>query len=376
MNNTKKYKILFYTDTPLYGGAEHQLYLLVKHLNKQKFTPIIVTRKSPSLETWYQKIHQEKINLIITNIKSKNSIQNYFELKKIIQKENPDLIHAQIWNPMASKYAFLIAKKYQIPLIITEHDPFKLNFFKNIYKKLTLKIPQKIITVSKANQKLMASLYSKISSKIITIHNGIEENKNKITTQERNQIRKEIFQANTKSIIIFSAGTLHSRKGYKYLIQAIKKIINKYPQIKLIIAGDGPEKKDLEKLIFSLNLTDKIILLGQRDDINKLMQAADIFILPSIKEAFGLVILEAMQNNLPIIASKIGGIPEIIQSKNNGILTPIKDPQSLAQAIELLITNKNLREKMINYNQKYWQNFSANKMAIETTKVYNQVLKK
>lgn len=375
MSNTKKYKILFYTDTPLYGGAEHQLYLLVKHLNNQKFTPIIVTRKSPSLETWHQKIRQEKINLIITNTKSKNSIQNYFELKKIIQKEKPNLIHAQIWNPMASKYAFLIAKKHQIPLVITEHDPFKLNFLKNIYKKLTLKIPQKIITVSKANQKLMALLYPQISQKLITIHNGIEENKTKLTTQEKNHIRKNIFKANTKSIIIFSAGTLHPRKGYKYLIQAIKKISNKYTQIKLVIAGDGPEKKDLENLIFNLNLNDKIILLGQRNDINQLMQSADVFVLPSIKEAFGLVILEAMQNNLPIIASKIGGIPEIIQSKNNGILTLTKDPQSLSQDIETLITNKGLRKKMIKNNQKYWKNFSANKMAIETTKVYNQILK-
>jgi glycosyltransferase involved in cell wall biosynthesis len=368
------HKILFYTDTPLYGGAEKQLLLLAKNLNIQEFEPIIVCRQSETLKNWYEEINKAEIKLIIIPSPSKNSPSNLWKLSKILKTEKPAIIHAQIWNPVASKYAFLAAKLSKIPLIITEHDPFPLSGHQKLYKKLSLKIPTKIITVSKANQKLMAELYPAHQTKLETVYNGIEKPPQPLSDSRYLHIKKDLFHAGLATKIIFSAGTLHPRKGYKLLISAFKKIINKFDNLKLVIAGEGPERTNLEKLIKNLDLDKKVVLLGQCNNVAELMQASDIFVLPSLKEAFGLAILEAMQNGLPIIASRVGGIPEIISSEKLGILIEAGDKNSLIKALSKLLSNQNLHQQLKQAGLHHWQTFSAQKMVSETAKIYRQII--
>ncbi len=369
-------KILLYTDTPLYGGAERQMFLLAKNLDRQKYQPIIVCRYSDALDDWIKQLDAAGLKTYVTKTRSKNSPANLIQLLKIISLEKPDLIHAQIWNPVASKFAFAAAKIKKIPLIITEHDPFALRGARKLYKQVSLKIPAKIITVSQANQELMAELYSVHSKKITTIYNGIEKPISPLSDQRKLQIRKTIFQAGPETIILFSAGTLHQRKGYKHLIAAYAKIAHKFENHKLIIAGEGPERESLQKLIQNLDLAKRVVLLGYQNNVLELMQVADIFILPSLKEAFGLVILEAMQSGLPVIASQVGGIPEIITSEHLGILTKPADKNSMIKALTKALSDQALRNKLKASGLIHWQNFSAKKMAVETEKVYTEVLSK
>ncbi len=367
-------KVLLYTDTPLYGGAEKQILLLAKHLDRNKYLPIVVGRKSPELEEWYKDLQKDDIKTIIMDTADKNSTGNYWQLSKILKEEKPDLIHAHVWNPVACKFAYLAALRWHIPLVTTEHDPFALRGHKKLFKKLVLTVPKKIITVSKANRLLMSRLYPHQSYKITTVHNGIEERAIQLSELQITAIKKNIFAAGPQTRIIFSAGALHPRKGYKYLISAFKAVSRKTDNIKLVIAGSGPERAGLEKLITNLSLDKKVMLLGQRNDIEKLMQSADLFVLPSLKEAFGLVILEAMQNGLPVIASEVGGIPEIIENPDQGILIPPGNKNELVKSIVSLLNRPELDEKLKQNGFTRWREFSAAKMARNTEAVYYQVL--
>jgi glycosyltransferase involved in cell wall biosynthesis len=367
-------KILLYTDTPLYGGAEKQLLLLAKNLPKNQYLPIVVGRQSADLQEWYKDLQKAGIKTIIIHSADKNSASNYWQLSKIIKAEKPALLHAHIWNPVACKFAYLAALRWHIPLVTTEHDPFALRGHRRIFKKLVLSVPKKIITVSKANRLLMSRLYPHQAYKITTVYNGIEKSRTHLDEVQILRIKKEIFAASPQTRIVFSAGALHPRKGYKYLISAFKKISGKIDNLKLIIAGSGPEKAALEKLIKNLSLDKKVLLLGQRNDIDKLMQAGDIFVLPSLKEAFGLVILEAMQNGLPVIASDVGGIPEIIETPDQGILIPPANKNELVKSVSTLLTHPELAEKLRQNGLKRWLEFSADKMARNTEAVYYQTL--
>src|SRR5690606_11568377 len=102
--SSNKIKILFYTDTPLYGGAERQLFLLIKYLNHSIYEPILVCRKTYALEKWAEDCRNLGIKVYQINSQSKHSLSNYFQLKKIVQTEQPNILHGQIWNPMAGKY--------------------------------------------------------------------------------------------------------------------------------------------------------------------------------------------------------------------------------------------------------------------------------
>lgn len=372
---SEKIKILFYTDTPLYGGAERQLYLLLKHLNPLKFQPILICRQTAALSEWAKQCQNLGIKVYQINSRSKHSLSNYFQLKKIIQTEQPHLLHGQIWNPMAGKYLFLLKKTFKTPLIITEHDPFPLSFPKVIYKQWANKLADQIICVSQANQKLLSEIYPDLKNKITVVYNGIEATNYKISPAQKAMIRTQIFQLspNSKTKIFFSAGTLHTRKGYHVLLNALAKIREKFSNFKLVIAGSGPEQINLENLSKNLNLHQHLLLLGQRSDINDLMQSADLFILPSLKEAFGLVILEAMQANLPIIASKIGGIPEIL-SNDYPYLTEADNPAQLAEKIQKYLNHPEISEQIISTYPAILEKFSAQSTALQTEKIYQKML--
>lgn len=373
MHDSKIKKILFYTDTPLYGGAEKQMQILAEQLDNS-YQPIFLIRQTPELAIWATELQKKGFITYLCPSKSKHSLINWLYLSRIIRKEKPALLHAHIWNPMACKYVFLSKQFSKIPLVITEHDPFRLGFIKSLYKRWAIRQADQIITVSKANQKLLSDLYPLVKEKIFTVHNGISLKTNLISNDQKKRIRKELFKASEHNQILLSVGTLHPRKGFKYLIKAFQKVHHKNPSTRLIIAGEGPERPILEKLISNLGLVNKILLLGQRNNINQLMQSADLFILPSLKEAFGLVIIEAFSAGLPVIATEVGGIPEIIVNQKNGLLIKPGNKFAIEKAIEKLLRHSQLAQTLAKNAKITLKEFSADKMAQETEKIYKLVL--
>jgi len=368
-------KILFYTDTPLYGGAEKQMTLLAKHLRDSGFEIGLICRQLDSLTKLTEDFQKMNLPVYLLHSRSKNSLGIFFQLNKILRREKPDIVHAQLWNPMANKHLFLLKSFYKFKLITTEHDPFALGFLKSLYKKLTLRRTDFVITVSHANQELMSELYPAVVEKITTIHNGIENNLEPIHASHRQTVRKKFFNISSPDTkIIFSAGTLHARKGFKYLFLAFQMLIKQNSDVVLCIAGEGPERKNLEKLIINLDLVNRIKLLGFKNNISELMQAADIFVLPSLKEAFGLVILEAFMAKLTVIATRAGGIPEIITDEQNGLLVKPQSKDQLYKALKKILSSDKLKHSLTSNASISLEKFSAIQMAKKTVEVYHQIL--
>ncbi len=372
-------KILFYTDSPQIGGAELQIYLLAKFLNKEKFRVTLACSNFKQLDNWSKKFESEGIEIIRLNVKGKHDIKHLSELKKIIKEKEIDLLHVHVWNPASCRYAFLAATKTKTPIITTEHDPFKLSTIKNLFKKYTLNKISKIITISENNKKLLEELYPKHKNKIVMIHNGIDTTwwKSQLirfTAKDRKKIKEEVFFAKENTLIITSIAELHERKGQKYLIEAIPNLIEEYSNIKIVFIGEGKERKNLEKLVKKLKIEKHVTFTGRQKDIPQLLKASDIFVLPSKREAFGLVNLEAMLIPLAIIASNVGGIPEIVKNGETGILVQPKNSDALSKAIKKLIASPELRKKMANAGHKrILENFDAKIMAQNYEKVYQEI---
>lgn len=370
--------ILLYTDTPQVGGAELQMFLLAKFLNKNEFTPILACSNFSELDRWCENFNKEGIKVIRINVKHKHDPKHFLELRRIIKEEKIDLLHAHIWNPASCRYAFAAASSTNTPIVTTEHDPFQLSLLKDFIKKRSLKTTSCIVTVSAANQKVLKKLYPEFKSKFVVIPNGIDttwwhSQSLRITDLDRKKTKEELFLAHEDSLIIISVAELHERKGLKYLIEAIPKVAEKFPNIKLVIVGEGPERSELEKLIKKLDIANHVILTGRQKEIPKLLKCADIFVLPSRREAFGLVILEAMISGLPVIASETGGIPEII--KNTGILVEPENSTGISAALIDLISHPEKRQKLSVAGEKLvHEKFEAKKMAEEYGKIYKQYL--
>jgi len=380
MDKSTKKTIFFYTDTHFYGGAENQMYLLAKFLDKEKYSVTLICSDFEKLKNWTDKFESEGIEVIKLSVFHKHDPRHYSQLKEIIKNRKIDILHIHMWNPASCRYALMLANKYNLPTIVTEHDPFELTGFKGYIKSKLIRNIQKIITVSDTNNKVVSHLFPSLAKKIVTIHNGIDCTWFKsqllgLTEGKIKEFREKIFEINEDYKIILTVAELHERKGIKYLIKAMSGVLEENNKIKLIIVGNGPKYNELKQLAMEEGVINNVLFLGFRKDIPQLMASSDLFVLPSKKEAFGLVLLEAGITRLPIIASKTGGIPEIIENGINGVLIPPENPKKLTRSILEIFNDDFKRNSYIEEGYKKVKNsFDAKIMAKKTQEVYDEVL--
>jgi glycosyltransferase involved in cell wall biosynthesis len=240
-----------------------------------------------------------------------------------------DIIHAN-WTISAA--AALLSKfVHRTPIVVTIQgsDIFrasKIGIIKWGTKKV-LNASDRIIALSKALS-VAAINIGVTSTKIETIPNGVNT-----------ALFKPGNSASREPIILY-VGSLIQRKGVKYLIDSMKMVINDFPEARLLIAGEGPQRANYEDQTRELHLQDHVQFLGaiSQDDVRQLMKRASVFSLPSLEEGLGVVLLEALASGTPCIASNIGGIPDIV-SPDVGILVPPRNSLDLANSIKILLSD-------------------------------------
>lgn len=180
-----------------------------------------------------------------------------------------------------------------------------------------------------------------------------------------------------ENFILF-VGSLIPRKGCKFLIQSFKQISKKYPDIRLILVGIGPDELELKNLVYELGLGDKIQFLGSktREEISSLMQRAKLFVLPSLEEGLGVVLLEAIACGTPCVASKVGGIPDVITEQVGRLVSP-GDPQQIANAVIEIIENPGLWQKLSQTaRDRAVSVFDWEVIAIQLKQLYSRIFRK
>jgi glycosyltransferase involved in cell wall biosynthesis len=256
---------------------------------------------------------------------------------------------------------------------VTEHDPFPLTGLKKRLKQALVKKARSIIVASHAAKQIVLAQDPSLRERIITIPNGIDIAawQKSAAIENLPEFRRVHFKATGHDKIILCVAELHKRKGQKYLIGTIKLLLTNFPTLKLVFVGDGLEQNSYKKL--ARQLGDRVLFLGQQKNVGQLMAAADFFVLPSIREAFGLVLLEAASLNIPIIATAVGGIPEIIEHEKSGVLVPPQDATALAGALAMFLKNPDIAKKYAAEGKSRVEKlFDARIMAAKTAEVYDQ----
>ena len=197
---------------------------------------------------------------------------------------------------------------------------------------ITVLLSHKTICVSDAVRRDIAH-FPFTKHKLVVIHNGIEC----APLLSRDEARLELAAHSVGSYWIGMSSELHPTKRIGDAIRAMAILVTHYPHAMLIVMGEGQERRRLESLIHELHLHDRVFLAGFKNAASSLLAAFDLFLHTSISEALSLAILEAGCASLPVVATRVGGIPEIIESGVNGILVPPRNPTALAAAINTLI---------------------------------------
>ncbi len=356
------------------GGGQISLLQLMENLNKRKFNPILICPEKADLATEAEKHHIQTIFIPLPSLKTLKVVTVFQSLRKllnIIKKEKVHLLHTNSSRSMM--YAALLRLFHHIEIIwhirIADKD--------RVFDRLFEPFANKIITNSKAAAQRFSWL--KDQNKIVTIYNGLDL-KSFDENKDGSKIKKEL-SIKDEAIVIGTIAKLQPKKGIHILLNAAPQIIEQFPSVKFLIVGDAPEAEvsyleQLKSLIKKLNIEKHVILPGFRNDISHIMKVIDIFVLPSFSESFGRVLMEAMAASKPIIASNVGGIPEVVTDGETGILVPAAEADVLAEKMNLLLKDKNLREKMGNRGRNRVEElFTIEKNVSSTEKLYLELVK-
>ena len=260
----------------------------------------------------------------------------------LIKKSKSEHIHSHYAASTATQYAMLISMLLDIPFSFTAHGWYDIfTYAPKNFRDLAQKA-KRVITVSRYNKNYLIQKYKMPPDKIEVIHCGIDIN-----------FFKPAKDSNKENIIL-TVARLHPVKGLEYAIKACALLKQKANRFKYFIVGEGSEHSKLEHLIRNLQLQDYVFLEGARvkEEVLKYYQKAKIFILPSITEGLPVSLMESMACKVPVIATKICGVPELVEDGINGYLVPPKDVQQLAQKMEILLNNPELCEKFGNQGRK------------------------
>lgn len=379
-----KIKILFLLPTLNIVSPGRGVLNLTKSLDRSKFDPIICSmRKADSLAK--EEAEREGIKVIELDMLFLFDLSVILKLSRIIKDEGIDILHnfgfrPEIYGSLAGKIAkckgilatVLHNPTQDIPLDYGQVIGGIMNFFRWIFSFFGEDI---IVAISK-NAKEGLLCLSFPERKIRVIYSGINEN----SLKKSNLGREKLFQnlsLHSNNFIIGTLANLKPRKGLSVLIKAAKIIVQDYPEVKFLIIGKGPSKNNLENQVKFLNLQNHVIFCDYVENIADAYQVFNLIVLPSLTEGLPAVLLEAMALRIPVVATRVGGVPEIIEDSISGILVPSQNPQALAEAIIKIYKNPEITSKMTNNaRSRFEKYFTINETACRYEKIYEELLEK
>jgi glycosyltransferase involved in cell wall biosynthesis len=327
---------------------------------------------------------------VVRTISPLADIRAIFEIAKLIKKIRPDIVHLNsskisILGSLACFFIKLSAKSYQLKAIYTVHgwvfnEP-QARWKNALYKfceKFTARFKDKIVCIDKLDYGIALEDLKLPDNKLSIIYHGLDLNRYNFRPREeaRKALAASLPAASlpADSIIIGSIGNLYATKGFEYFIEAMEKVVSGSSlPIKAVIIGEGPEREELQKLISKKEtLKGKIFLSGGITNAAELLPAFDYYLNTSVKEGFPYSILEAMAAGLPIVASEVGGIPDMITDRENGLLVAPKNSEAIATRLLNLMSDEDLRQALIEqaiYDAR--NRFTLGYMIEETKKLYS-----
>lgn len=367
-------RILYVITKANWGGAQRYVYDLATAAKEAGYEVAVAYGEPGVLK---EKLSSSGIRGIETKMRNKASffafIQAYRELYNVYLDEKPAIVHLN--SSLASAAGALAARIAGVPMIIftahgwafNEDRPWWQKIIIGIFHWLTIVLSNKTICVSNA-MRSQIDWMPFISSKCSVIHNGISCP----PLLSKEKARAALAPRGIGQYWIGMISELIPTKRVEDAIRAFALLVPKHPEAILIVLGEGREREYLEEIVRELHLGNHVSLQGFRGDAISLLKAFDLFIHSSFSESFGLVILEAGCASLPVVATRIGGIPEIIPDDDYGLLVPPQDTNALAAAIESLMRDQHLAAELGARLHARVQNFfSKEKMIAETLSVYN-----
>lgn len=370
---------LMFLIRPAAGGMKEHLISLLKHIDRKKYRVYLACPWDPGLNSAISHLDVTIVNVDLAGeLRPTADLKAIWQIVKYLRQFKIDILHIHSSKAgLVGRLAAIIARTPAV--VFTVHNFIFYEQMSRTKKKayavaeaFLARYTDKIITVSGALAKGLVADEGIAICKIASIYNGIDLEPFEVPVQKASIL--EGLGLDPQRPVVGTVARLAPQKGVKYLLEAAQVVQAKLPQVQFLIVGDGPLMDELQREKARLGVTG-VVFAGYLDNVVPVMKALDIFVLPSITEGLGLTILEAMAAEKPVIATAVGGVPEVVVPEETGILVAAADENELGQALLRLLEDSPLQNRMgLNGKQRVRELFSLEHMIAETERIYTQVL--
>ncbi len=360
----------------LWAGAEVQLLSLVKYLARLPgFECSVILFNEGRLAEELRKL---PVSLTIISEQTFGPIGIAYRLAKTLRNIRPDVVHTHKYKDafIGTLVARSLGVRHVVRVVHGLPEPFKglrnakMVTYMAADRLITACFVERVVAVSSDIEKVLVGMYG--SNRVSCIHNGIDVEAVRVTAS-REALRRR-WQIAEDAVVIGTVGRLVPVKGHAMLLEATRILRASKENVVLVIVGDGPLRKDLEESARRLGLETSVIFTGQQDQSFDFMNMMDIFVLPSLHEGIPMVVLEALALKRPVVATRVGGIPEVISHDISGKLVTSGDASDLANGLKQLIEMPDkARAFAMEGRRQVEQEYSANTMANRTAAMYRSL---
>ncbi len=367
------------------GGSAEAVIQLVEGLKRDGYSVKLVTGRTvepqEDLGAFSRRtgIPVVSIEELRREVNLANDLIALVKLMRLVGRERPEIVHTH--SSKAGLLGRLAAWLKGCPVVIHfPHGHVFYGYFGSLRssaiilaERLAARITHRIFTLTELGKREHIRFGIAGPDKFVTVPCGIDLAKFSSPRRSPSEVRAE-FGFSPADAVVGWIGRLVPIKGCKYFLYALELARRRRSDLKGIIIGDGPLRKQLEELAKELGLSESLVFAGVRKDIAEIMHSLDLFVLTSLNEGLGRVLLEAMACGIPVVASRVGGVGEIVLHRETGLLVSPKDPEGIAAAILEILNNKKKAELFSRKGKEKARLFDVERMIEKTEEVYRELL--
>lgn len=269
------------------------------------------------------------------------------QLSRFFAEEQIGAVHAHQYTPFAYTAATRAFSR-RPPVLFTEHGRFfpdLPNFKRKVFNRLLPDRRDRFVAVGEAVRQALIHNEGLSPQRVKIVYNGVDLDAFGDKNEKSNRVRRELGVADD-AFLVLQVARLDTIKDHATAIRALATAIERYPAMRLLVVGDGPEREPIAAAIRQAGLMSQVTMLGQRNDVRRLLATADAFLLTSVSEGIPVTIIEAMAAGVPVVSTAVGGITEIIEDGVTGLLAPARDSDRLATALARLAADRELCRRL------------------------------
>ena len=368
-HDSRQLKIVHLVTSLEVGGAQHNMLLGLPNLDPARYKHVLISIMDRM--QMKQQFQQAGIEVHSLGLRKKTDIAVVLRVRSLLKTIRPDILHTYLIH--GNVLGRIVGRLAGVPTIIgSELTIGQAGRIGRLATKLTNPLTDAVEVNSETGGKSVITDLGVPESKIEVVLPGLDLEAFGGTDQ-RSLVRIELGVEDSEHLVLY-VGRLRAVKGVEYGIRAFANALEQNPNMKLALAGEGDQRKQLEALSTELDIENNVNFLGTRKDLPNVFSACDSVIMPSLTEGFPRVAIEAMASSKPVIATHVGGVPEAIIHNQSGILVPSKDIQAMAEAIISVATNSELANRLgLAARKRTEQRFAASSYVARLDEMYTRL---